>query len=297
MIEEALQPLMKYLTKPDVVELQVTSPGSIWVETPKTGLTLHDDPALNLEYFLRLGRILSNTSKITNYDKRPYLALSLPGGHRMQLCVGNTVKSGVAMSIRVWKPRTFHLKDYGLTADQMALFEEAIAKSHNILISGGMFSGKTTFTNALLELVPTSARVISQEDTPELDLTHIPNRTEFLVNRLATSEDIDNTEVLKAMMRLRPDRLIVGELSPDNTFLLARILNMGHGGTIATLHADSPELAFEALTLNCELAGFPTEASGRIFRKNIHLVAQIARDPKTYKRVITEIWKNPNGQN
>ena len=155
-----------------------------------------------------------------------------------------------------------------------------------------MFSGKTTFTNALLAKIPSSARVISVEDTPELDLTHIPNRSEFIINRLATREKIDYVEVVKAIMRLRPDRTILGELSPDNTFLLGRILNMGHGGTISTLHAENPEMAFEALTVNSELGGHPTQAANRVFRKNIHIIAQIGRDEKTYARTITDVWIN-----
>lgn len=291
LLEATMKPLIPYIEKPDVVELQVTEPGSIWVETPKDGLVCFPDPSLSLEFFHRLGRSLANTNHIVGYDKKPYLALTLPQGHRLQLCTGNTVKTGVAMSIRIWKPRTYGIADYGLTNPQIDLFKKAVIQRQNILISGGMFSGKTSFTNALLELIPPSDRVISQEDTPELDLTHIPNRTEFIVNRLSTSEDIDGVEVVKAIMRLRPDRIVVGELSPDNTFILARILNMGHGGTISTIHADTPELAFSALRLNVELDGKPTAAADQVFRTNMHLIAQIIRDPKTYKRRVVDIWQ------
>ena len=288
----SLAPLLEYTKIKNAVEILVTEPGAIWVETPETGMKRYTDAALDIEYFERLGRVLANHANIVDYDQKPYLAVAIPGGHRMQLCVGQSIKLGVALSIRIWRPRRYTLENFGLSKEHVELFETAIQNKYNILISGGMFSGKTTFTNALLAKIPSSARVISVEDTPELDLTHIPNRSEFIINRLATREKIDYVEVVKAIMRLRPDRTILGELSPDNTFLLGRILNMGHGGTISTLHAENPEMAFEALTVNSELGGHPTQAANRVFRKNIHIIAQIGRDEKTYARTITDVWIN-----
>jgi type IV secretory pathway ATPase VirB11/archaellum biosynthesis ATPase len=292
MLDETLARLAVYYNQPGIAELQVTEPGAIWVEKSNGDTERVEDEALSLEYFKRLGRMLANNLDIVGYGQKPYLALSLPGGHRLQLCVGHTVKAGVAMSIRIFQSRKFGLDAYGLTNEQLQMFRDAIHRKLNILISGGMFSGKTTLTNALIAHIPTADRVISVEDTPELDLSHLPNRTEFIVNRLATAEEIDHVEIIKAMMRLRPDRMLIGELSPDNTFMLARILNMGHGGTISTIHADSPLLAFDALIQNAELARYPTEASDKVFRQNIHLVVQVKRDPDTGKRVITDIWTN-----
>lgn len=156
-----------------------------------------------------------------------------------------------------------------------------------------MFSGKTTLTNAIVALIPPTDRVISVEDTPELDFTHIANKTEFVVNRLATTEEIDYVEVLKAVTRLRPDRVPVGELNIDNTWIMARILNLGHGGAISTVHADTPELAIAAMLVNVEANGKPISAAEKIFNMRIDTIIQIARIPGTYERAVTEMWVNP----
>lgn len=296
MLENHLAPLLAYLDDPSVVEIQANEPGILWVETVQHGLQPIEIPELTSDYYAKLGSIVANTNHATDYDRRPYVAAALPGGHRMQLCRGNSIKSGIAMSIRPWRERRYTLDDYDLSPDQLAIVQDALKTAKNILISGGMFSGKTTFTNALIELIPPTDRVISIEDTPELDLTHIPNRAEFIVQRLATNEEIDYPEVLKAVMRLRPDRTLIGELNDTNTALFGRILNMGHGGTISTIHADSPELSFAALSQNAALGGLSAEANkanNQVFRDNLALIIQLNRDPKTYKRRVTHFWKNP----
>ena len=219
-----------------------------------------------------------------------------PHGYRGAIacnCVwAKTVTSGVALSIRIWRPRAFGLVDYGLGEHHRSLIETAVAERWNILVSGGMFSGKTTLTNAIIGQIPETERVISVEDTPELDFTHLENKVQFVVARLTTAENIGYNEVLGAIQRLRPDRTLIGELSDQNTALLSRLLNMGHAGTLSTLHADSPELAFSALQTNAALAGmaeYGAHAAAEVFRKNIDLIIQIERLPN-YDRVVTEVF-------
>lgn len=293
-LADVLRPITRYLKGETVVELQVTEPGAIWVEdsTQKEPQRI-PDKALTLEYFHQIARIISNQLMIVDFWRKPYLACTLPGGHRMQLCLGETIKTGVAMSIRVWRPRQYSLNDFALKPSEIALIKHAVAKKWNIIISGGMFSGKTTLTNAIVELIPAADRVISVEDTPELDFSHIANKTEFIVNRLATTEEVDMVEVLKAVTRLRPDRVPVGELNIDNTWIMARILNLGHGGAISTVHADSPELAIQAMLVNVEANGKPISAAEKIFQQRIDLIIQIARLPNSYVRAVTEMWINP----
>ncbi|MCZ4283111.1 ATPase, T2SS/T4P/T4SS family [Kiloniella laminariae] len=288
-LDDLLSTLRPYITDYSAVEVTVNEPGRVWLEIPGQGKKeIHDD-GLSLELFQRIGRILSNRRDIKDFDKTPYLAAWLPGGHRLQLCLGNSIATGLAVSIRVWRPRAYNLSDYRLSDRHKALVHEAISGKWNIIVSGGMFSGKTTLTNAIVELLPESERVISIEDTPELDLNHVPDKVQFIIDRLATSEDIDYIQVLRAVQRLRPDRTLIGELSDQNTYLLSRILNMGHGGTLTTLHADSPELAFSALKTNVTLAGIAGDVADTVFRQNIDLIIQIERLPN-YDRVVTDVY-------
>ena len=291
-LNDVLEPLLPYIEKSGAVEVTVNDPCRVRLEIPGQEKRSVEDPKLTLEYFQRLGRVLSNRRDIRDFERTPFLAAWLPGGHRLQLCLGNSVTSGVAASVRVWRPRAFSLADYRLSARRLGLIDTAIAGKWNILVCGGMFSGKTTLTNALIERLPVCERVISIEDTPELDLSHIGDRVQFIVDRLATTEDIDYVQVLRAVMRLRPDRTLIGELSDQNTYLLSRILNMGHGGTIATLHADSPELAFAALKTNITLAGIQGDAADSVFRHNIDLIVQVERLPN-YDRVVTDLYVSP----
>jgi pilus assembly protein CpaF len=288
-LDDVLSPLLPYINEGGAVEVTVNEPGRVWIEIPGEGKKVINDPALTLGLFQRMGRVLSNRREIKNFDTTPYLAAWLPGGHRLQLCLGNSIRTGVAVSIRVWRPRAFSLVNYQLSDRHLRLVDTAIAGKWNMIVSGGMFSGKTTLTNAIIERLPLSERVISIEDTPELDLTHIEDKVQFIIDRLATSEDIDYVQVLRAVQRLRPDRTLIGELSDQNTYLLSRILNMGHGGTLATLHADSPELAFSALKTNVTLAGIAGDAADMVFRQNIDLIVQVERLPN-YERVVTDLY-------
>ena len=291
-LADILAPLTPYINNHNAVEVMVNRPGQVLVEVPGEGVLCFEDSTLTLGFFEQLGRVFSNRQGVVDFEKTPFLATWLPDGHRLQLCLGNSVQSGVALSIRIWRPRAFKLSDYRISERYISLIGRAVDERWNILVSGGMFSGKTTLTNAIIESIAPTQRVISVEDTPELDLSHLDNRTQFVVARLTTAEDIDYNQVLRAIQRLRPDRTLIGELSDQNTALLSRLLNMGHAGTLATLHADSPELAFSALQTNAALSGmaeYGAHAAAEVFRQKIDLIIQIERLPN-YDRVVTEVY-------
>ena len=301
MIEEQLKPLMKYVAprgakKKRVSEILVNRFGEVWIELAGEDPYPVQDPDLDFEYFDRLARLLSNQNEITNFVDKPILKVTIPGGHRLTLGIGKFIKSGIGVSIRVANGRRFTLADYGLTEGQLGRIHDAIAHKANIVISGGTFSGKTQFMNALLLLLDKRDRVLSGEDVDELDIEHIPNRVEFVLNQQSTALSINYTDIIDMMTRMRPDRIIVGELSISNTWTLLRLLNSGHGGLITTVHADSPDLAFRAIERNVQLAGHSTNGVNEYFKETIDLVIQIKRRANSHIREVSAIvdYKTPS---
>jgi type IV secretion system protein VirB11 len=139
--------------------------------------------------------------------------------------------------------------------DYLGFFRAAVAARKTILISGGTSSGKTTLLNALLKEIPQHERVISIEDTPEIRLS-----SDNALGLVAVAGDqgearVTVDDLMRASLRMRPDRLIVGELRGGETVTFLRAINTGHPGSISTVHANSPQGAFEQIAFMCMQAG------------------------------------------
>jgi type IV secretion system protein VirB11 len=131
----------------------------------------------------------------------------------------------------------------------------AVRARKNILVAGGTSTGKTTFLNALLREVPAEQRLILIEDTPELYIKH-PNAVGLLAARGMLGEaQVNANDLLSASLRMRPDRIILGELRGEEAFAFLRAINTGHPGSMTTVHADSPERAIEQIVLLTLQAG------------------------------------------
>lgn len=248
------------------------------------------DPALNQEYFERLARLLSNKLEVIDFEKKPILATKLPGGHRLQLNIGSFVLSGIAVSVRVASTREFTLENYACDTESIDLLKRAMKEGLNIVISGGTFSGKTQFMNALGKFVPDGQRLLTAEDVDELKIDHVHNQARFIVNRLATREDITYRDVIDSMTRMRPDRIWVGEMSIQNTWILLRLLDTGHSGLLTTIHADSPAGVFDAIERNIQLAGYDTAGVRAFFMEKLDMIVQIRRHPGTHIREVSQIY-------
>ncbi len=152
-------------------------------------------------------------------------------------------------------------------------------QGRNIVISGGTGTGKTTFLNALLKEIPQSDRLVVIEDTPEVKLVH-PNA----VGLVAVGSELGETrvgidELLRASLRMRPDRLMVGEIRGPEAFTFLRAVNTGHPGSLTTVHADSPEGALEQIAFMTLQAGLTlTRADVIDYAKSvIDIVVQLGR--------------------
>ncbi len=166
------------------------------------------------------------------------------------------------------------------SGDIAAALRAAVRGRLNVLISGGTSSGKTTFLNALIREIPPEERLILIEDTPEIRLAHA-NAVGLIAARSALGEAaVTANDLVSASLRMRPDRIILGELRGPEAFAFLRAINTGHPGSMTTIHADSVERAFEQLAL-LVLEGGSTLQRADILsyvRTTVDVVLQLSRD-------------------
>ncbi|RZJ47246.1 MAG: P-type DNA transfer ATPase VirB11 [Brevundimonas sp.] len=269
-----LAPFAAILDRPDVTDIYVNTPGEIWVETLAGGLERHDAADLSEDVLDRLARQIAAHAHQGVSREHPILSASLPTGERVQIVVAPATRGETVLAIRKHVSSNLRLTDY-VTAgafeiadggrarenidhrlralfeagDNAGLLAEAVKTRRNILISGGTSTGKTTFLNALISEIPATERLIYIEDTPELHLQH-PNAIGLLAARSPLGEASATAEdLLNASLRMRPDRIILGELRGPEAYTFLRAVNTGHPGSMTTVHADSPARAVEQIAL------------------------------------------------
>ncbi len=271
-----LAPLRPWLDEDGVSEISVNVPGKVWIEAAGKPREEFDVPELTPDLLAQLSRqIAASTDQLIN-EEHPLLSGALPTGERVQIVAPPAAPNGYAISIRKQVLRNMTLDDYSkqgafkmtrLTrdvevSDEVKNLQDVLASGNvqeflslavksyqNIVISGGTSTGKTTFLNALLQEVPLDERIITIEDTREVNAPH-----KNLLNLIAAKGDQGRSlatiqDLLEATLRLRPDRIILGELRGKEAYTFLRAINTGHPGSICTLHADSPSGAIEQLSL------------------------------------------------
>jgi type IV secretion system protein VirB11 len=269
-LDSYIAPLAKWLARSNVSDIYINRPGEIWVEAigqaPEKVLV----PELSAELLARLVRQIAALSAQGVNREYPLLAASLPGGERVQAIIPPATRGDIAIAIRKHVSVGLTLDDYRTSnqpelifvsqaprkraeladeTDMLALLRDAVKQRRNILISGGTSSGKTTFVNALLKEIPKDERLILIEDTPELQLAH-DNAVGLVASRGSLGEaDISAEDLLIASLRMRPDRIILGEIRGSEAVTFLRAVNTGHPGSMSTIHADSPTRAIDQLAL------------------------------------------------
>lgn len=270
-----LAPLGDVLARADVTDIYVNRPHEIWIETTSGEIERHDAPALDATTLDRLVRQIAALSHQGINREHPLLSAALPDGSRIQVVAPPATRGSLALAVRKHVSPDLTLGDYVgagafdrtrrggnrpsevdeklaalLDADNIAeMLSIAVRARKNILVSGGTSTGKTTFLNALLREIPAGERLILIEDTPELQLRH-DNAVGLLAARSALGEArVTANDLVAASLRMRPDRIILGELRGDEAFAFLRAVNTGHPGSMTTVHADSPEGAIEQITL------------------------------------------------
>ena len=268
-----LAPFLAQLERPEVSDLYVNRAGEIWVETLGGRTERHDAPEVTEALLWRLVRQIASVTHQGISREHPLLAARLPDGARVQIVAPPATRGPMAIAIRKHVSANLSLADYetdGAFADTRRgaggdgeaglrrLYEagdwgrflaEAVRARKTILVAGGTSTGKTTFLSALLKEIAPSERLVLIEDTPELVLAH-DNAVGLVSVRGALGEArISTDDLLVASLRLRPDRIILGELRGPEAFTFLRAINTGHPGSLTTIHADTPARAVEQLAL------------------------------------------------
>ncbi len=184
-------------------------------------------------------------------EERPILDSRLPDGSRVAAVLPPCSLGGATLTIRKFQTRFFTADELvrigTMTPDMLAVVRDAIARNENLLISGGTSTGKTTLLNALAAFLPSDDRIVLIEDTAEL-LIDPPNLVRFEARREQVGlPAVTIRELLRATLRHRPDRIIVGEVRGGEAFDLLQELNTGHAGSLSTIHANSAEQALARL--------------------------------------------------
>jgi type IV secretion system protein VirB11 len=316
-LDTYLLPLKKIFSEDGVAEVSINKPGEVWIEV-RGVMRCEKIPSLDLEHLKALGRLVAQSTEQMVSEERPLLSATLPNGFRIQVVFPPACESGVVgMSIRkpatevytfdkyeklgafehtavedVRDPDVNILNDFLQAKDIRKFLEHAIIAKKNIIISGGTSTGKTTFANAALLEIPQEERLITVEDAREISLPNHKNRLHLLSSKGAQGRaNVTTQDLIEACLRLRPDRIIVGELRGAEAFSFLRAINTGHPGSIATLHADTPNMALEQLKLMVMQAGLgmPPEEIKEYILSVIDIVVQLKRG-NGGKRFISEIY-------
>jgi pilus assembly protein CpaF len=294
-----LKPLEHLLMDPDVSEVMVNGPEGVFVE--RRGLLAAAEGVRIEESNLRIA--VRNIARLLGDDvseEAPILDARLPDGSRVAAVLPPCSLGGTTLAIRKFQPRLrtcAELVRAGMLTE--LLVEEigsALAERRNVLISGGTGTGKTTLLNALVKLVPLSDRIVTVEETAELAVSH-PNVVRLEARRAQPgSPAITIRELLRATLRLRPDRIIVGEVRGGEAFDLLQALNTGHSGSLCTIHASSARQALDRMAscVSQSDATLPYQTVRRLITECVHVVVHLER--RQGIRAVTEVVRVASGQ-
>ena len=280
-----MQPLNRYLSMENLMEINVTESGYLCLEKDITGFERQQDQNLDFIFWQRLCRVLANVNGVA-FDPilQPRLSTVLPGGHRIEAMLGNNINRKISVSIRVNRKTKRKLNDFGLSECQQSELISLINKGCNCLISGGTSSGKTSFLNVLLQELVLKKRILTVEDVREICLPNIDYSSQYIVSRNEKNAVIGYPEIIDHLMRSRPDIIVVGEVSVHNAFPILKLLNSGHKGFFCTIHANSPRLALNAaFSQNIQLAGGDASNVGAWLCQTLDIVIQLCSTKKGKK--------------
>ena len=277
--------LERWLGDPAIDEVIVNGAGDVWIERSGTLLRVAtmsaSAVATAIEHILRpIGRRLDRSN--------PTVDGRLPDGSRVCAVIEPIAVDGPCLTIRRFAMRPLPLSAFALPG-VVELLQTVVAARCNLLVSGATSSGKTTLLNALAALVPTTERIITLEDIAELRLSH-PHvvRLEARPPSAEGAGEVTLAHLLRTALRMRPDRLVLGEVRGSEAVQLVQAMNTGHDGSMATVHANS---AIDAVERVCslvlqEVPGWPLEAIHDQVRRSIDVVIHVARASDNHRQVI-----------
>jgi len=267
-----------------ITEIMINGPDNIFVE--KSGRLVKYDRTFESPDELRrvIERIVSDAGrKIT--EKEPIKDARLLDGSRVNAVLGNIALSGHTLTIRKFSKTPMSIEkliEYGsITSDTAEILQKYVTAKYNIFVCGGTGSGKTTFLNALSNFIPSDERVITIEDSAELKITSIDNLVSMETRDSVSSntEPITIKDLIKSSLRMRPDRIVVGEVRGSEAIDMLQAMNTGHDGSLSTGHSNSAKdmlSRLETMVLQ-GTPGMPLEAIRQQISSAIDIIIHLSR--------------------
>ena len=312
-----LQPFEEYFNRDGVTEVTINKPCEIWVEQYGEQKP-YQVPTLDMKHLRGMASLIAQSTEQMVNEEHPLLGGTLPNGYRVQVVIPPACEPGqIAYSIR--KPSTLKwtLDDY----EKMHCFDNCLVDASedlndrllyellcqrrlkeflqytvlfkkNTICAGGTSTGKTTFTNAVLRAIPRTERLITIEDAREIDLSRHPNHLHLICSKGGQGRaNVTAQDLVEVCLRMRPERIIVGEIRGAEAFSFLRAINTGHPGSISTVHADTPAMAKQQLKMMVMQAGLGMPPSEVIDYINavVEVIVQLKRGEKGV-RFISEIY-------
>jgi pilus assembly protein CpaF len=253
-------PLERLLADESVTEIMVNGPNEIWIE--RGGRLYQSDVQFNDEWHLRriINKMVAQVGRRID-ESSPMVDARLPDGSRVNAVIPPLSLSGPLITIRKFSRRRLTLDDMiklgTLSQETVEFLQRCIKAQLNMLISGGTGSGKTTLLNALSTAIPNEERIVTIEDAAELRLNqdHVL-RLEARPKDLAGENEIPIRALVRNSLRMRPDRIIVGEVRGAEALDMLQAMNTGHDGSLSTIHSNSPRDALSRVETMVLMAGY-----------------------------------------
>lgn len=290
-IKNFLAPIWGLLKDESVTEVMVNRHDEIWVE--KAGKIYKSEDSFPDEDSVRaaVNNIAQSVGRRID-DNSPRLDARLPNGYRIHAVIPPCARKGTTIAIRKFSTTQFTFEDYirfgTMTLDVARFLDICMKLGKNILVSGGTGSGKTTLLSVLCNRIPRGQRIIVIEDSSELQIEyeHVVFFETRMANELGEGE-VDIQDLLKSSLRLRPDRIIVGEVRGGEALELIQAMNTGHKGCLGTVHANSPHDAI--VRLEALAQGADSQLSEKALQHQIgsavDIIAQISRYQDGSRRI------------
>jgi Flp pilus assembly CpaF family ATPase/MinD-like ATPase involved in chromosome partitioning or flagellar assembly len=299
LVDEALGlgPLEELLADPSITEIMVNRFDQVYIER-RGKITLSDKRFIDNNHVVQVvRRIIAPLGRRID-ESVPMVDARLKDGSRVNAIIPPLAVNGPSITIRRFPEKAFNAEDLiqmgAITRSMVEFLKVCVMTRKNMIISGGTGTGKTTILNMLSGFIPNDDRIVTVEDTAELRL-----QQEHVVRLEARPANIEGQgqvairDLVKNCLRMRPDRIVVGECRGGEALDMLQAMNTGHDGSLTTIHANSPRDAFTRLETLCLMAGMdlPVWALREQIRSAVHVVIQLARLQDGSRKVtcVTEV--------
>ncbi len=293
-INHFLAPVAEYLRDPAVSEIMINTPSEIYIE--KSGQLIRTDAHFDSEaaFLAAVNNVLQYTGKRLT-SERPLQDSRLPDGSRVHVILAPLSRHGTCMTIRkfakVLFDANFMIQMGSATPQGMEYLKLVVLAQKNLLVAGGTSSGKTSLLNVLSGFIPEHQRIVVIEDSSELKLQqeHVISLESRGADRYGRGE-VTIRDLFRSSLRLRPDRIIIGECRGGEALEIVQAMTSGHAGSMSTLHANNPLDALNRLETLCMMSkiDLPLHAMRAQIASGIHVIVQMMRFSDG-RRAITEI--------